>query len=56
MMTRGLAAKITQVLHVPFPRRRRQDTIDQHPNYHTLKTEMVRHLFYDTRAVEDARI
>ncbi len=56
MMRRGSAAKIAQVLHVPFPRPRRQDMIDQHPDYHALKAEMVRHLSYETRAVEEARI
>lgn len=56
MMTRGPAAKIAQILHVPFPRPRRQDTIDRHPDYRALKAEMVRHLSYETRAVEEARI
>lgn len=56
MMTRGPAAKIAQILEVPFPRPRHRDTIDAHPNYHELKAEMVRHLSRETRAVEESRI
>lgn len=55
MMTRGPAAKITQILEVPFPRPRQRDTIDQHPAYHELKADMIRHLFHETRAVEESR-
>jgi nitrate/nitrite transport system ATP-binding protein len=56
MMTRGPAARIDEVLEVPFPRPRNRETIDQHPAYHALKAEMESHLFRETRAVEAARI
>ncbi len=56
MMTRGPAAKIDEVLDVPFPRPRNRETIDQHPAYHDLKAEMESHLFRETRAVEAARV
>lgn len=56
MMTRGPAARIDEILEVPFPRPRNRETIDQHPAYHDLKAEMERHLFKETRAVEEARI
>ena len=56
MMTRGPAAGIDEILEVPFPRPRDRETIDQHPAYHDLKMEMERHLFRETRAVEEARI
>ncbi|MEL6320093.1 MAG: ABC transporter ATP-binding protein [Cyanobacteria bacterium J06626_14] len=56
MMTRGPAAKIDEVLDVPFPRPRNRETIDQHPAYHDLKAEMENHLFRETRAVEAARV
>lgn len=56
MMTRGPAARIDEVLEVPFPRPRNRETIDQHPAYHDLKAEMESHLFRETRAVEAARI
>jgi nitrate/nitrite transport system ATP-binding protein len=56
MMTRGPAARIDEVLEVPFPRPRNRETIDQHPEYHALKAEMESHLFRETRAVEAARI
>ncbi|MEO0987045.1 MAG: ABC transporter ATP-binding protein [Cyanobacteria bacterium J06639_14] len=56
MMTRGPAARIDEILEVPFPRPRNRETIDQHPAYHSLKAEMESHLFRETRAVEEARI
>jgi nitrate/nitrite transport system ATP-binding protein len=56
MMTRGPAAQIAQILDVPFPRPRHRETLDQHPAYHQLKTEMELHLSRETRAVEESRI
>ncbi|PZO43083.1 MAG: sulfate ABC transporter ATP-binding protein [Leptolyngbya sp.] len=55
MMTRGPAARIDEILEVPFPRPRDRETIQQHPAYHALKAEMESHLFRETRAVEAAR-
>jgi nitrate/nitrite transport system ATP-binding protein len=40
MMTRGPAARVDEILEVPFPRPRNRETIDQHPAYHDLKAEM----------------
>ena len=56
MMTRGPAARIDEILDIPFPRPRNRETIDQHPAYHDLKAEMESHLFRETRAVEAARV
>jgi len=56
MMTRGPAARVDEILEVPFPRPRNRETIDQHPAYHGLKAEMEDHLFRETRAVEAARV
>lgn len=56
MMTRGPAARIDEILEVPFPRPRNREAIEQHPAYHELKAEMESHLFRETRAVEEARI
>lgn len=56
MMTRGPAAQVNEILEVPFPRPRDRETIDQHPAYYPLKAEMERHLFQETRAVEESRI
>ncbi|MGF1514619.1 MAG: ABC transporter ATP-binding protein [Elainellaceae cyanobacterium] len=56
MMTRGPAARVDEILEVPFPRPRDRDSIEQHPAYHGLKAEMESHLFRETRAVEEARI
>jgi nitrate/nitrite transport system ATP-binding protein len=56
MMTRGPAARVDEILEVPFPRPRNRETIEQHPAYHALKAEMESHLFRETRAVEAARI
>jgi nitrate/nitrite transport system ATP-binding protein len=56
MMTRGPAARIAKILDVPFARPRHRETLDEHPAYHELKTEMELHLTKETRAVEEARI
>ncbi|MEO0755624.1 MAG: ABC transporter ATP-binding protein [Cyanobacteria bacterium J06648_16] len=56
MMTRGPAARVDEILEVPFPRPRDRENIDQHPAYHELKAEMESHLFRETRAVEESRI
>ena len=56
MMTRGPAARIDEVLDVPFSRPRNREEIEQHPAYHELKAEMEHHLFRETRAVEAARV
>lgn len=56
MMSRGPAARIVEVLDVPFSRPRRRDTLDQHPAYHQLKAEMEFHLSRETRAIEESRL
>lgn len=56
MMTRGPAAKIAQILEVPFPRPRNRSEVEAHPDYLHLKVEMEEHLYRETRAVEEARI
>ncbi|MBE9076038.1 ABC transporter ATP-binding protein [Romeria aff. gracilis LEGE 07310] len=56
MMTRGPAARVDEILEIPFPRPRNRETIEQYPAYSGLKAEMERHLFRETRAVEEARI
>lgn len=56
MMTKGPAAKIDEVLEVPFPRPRDRTTVENHPDYLKLKQEMEDHLYRETRAVEAARI
>lgn len=56
MMTRGPAARIAQVLDVPFPRPRRREELDRYPGYHELKAAMEQHLSYETRAVEESRL
>ena len=56
MMTRGPAARIAQVLDVPFPRPRKRESLDQYPGYHDLKAAMEAHLSLETRAVEEARV
>lgn len=56
MMTRGPAARIDEVLEVPFPRPRDRTTVENHPAYLKLKQEMEDHLYRETRAVEAARI
>ncbi|MEL6941023.1 MAG: ABC transporter ATP-binding protein, partial [Cyanobacteria bacterium J06598_1] len=56
MMTRGPAARVDEILEVPFERPRNRETIDQHPAYHRLKAEMESHLFRETQAVEASRL
>ncbi len=56
MMTKGPAARIDEVLEVPFPRPRDRATVESHPDYPRLKKEMEDHLYRETRAVEEARI
>lgn len=56
MMTKGPAARIDEVLDVPFPRPRDRNTVQCHPDYPKLKKEMEDHLYRETRAVEEARI
>lgn len=56
MMTKGPAARIDEVLEIPFPRPRDRATVENHPEYPKLKQEMEDHLYRETRAVEAARI
>lgn len=56
MMTRGPAARIDEILDVPFPRPRNRESIERHPVYLDLKAEMESHLYRETRAVEEARM
>jgi len=56
MMTKGPAARIDEVLEVPFPRPRDRSQVENHPAYLELKQEMEDHLYRETRAVEEARI
>ena len=56
MMTRGPAAKIAQILDVPFPRPRNRTAVEHHSAYDGLRTEMEAHLYRETRYVEQARI
>lgn len=56
MMSRGPAARIVEVLDVPFPRPRKRETLDQYPVYHELKAELELHLSHETRAVEESRM
>ncbi len=56
MMTKGPAARIDEVLEVPFPRPRDRTKVENHPAYLELKQEMEDHLYRETRAVEAARI
>ena len=56
MMTRGPAARIAQVLDVPFPRPRKREELDQYPEYHELKAVMEHHLSFETRVVEESRV
>ena len=56
MMTKGPAARIDEVLEVPFPRPRDRTTVENHPDYLKLKQEMEDDLYRETRAVEAARI
>ncbi len=56
MMTRGPAAKIAQILDVPFPRPRDRNSVEHHPDYLNLRAEMEAHLYRETRFVEQSRI
>lgn len=56
MMSRGPAARIVEVLDVPFPRPRRRESLDQYSAYHELKAELELHLSRETRAVEELRV
>ena len=56
MMTKGPAAKIDEILDVPFPRPRDRIQVENHPAYLELKQEMEDHLYRETRAVEEARL
>lgn len=56
MMTKGPAARIDEILEVPFPRPRDRTTVENHPDYLKLKQQMEDHLYRETRAVEEARI
>ncbi|MBP0017609.1 MAG: ABC transporter ATP-binding protein [Cyanobacteria bacterium SBLK] len=56
MMTRGPAARVDEILDVPFPRPRNREMLDRYPGYHDLKAEMESHLSRETRAVEEARV
>ncbi|HHP7232581.1 MAG TPA: ABC transporter ATP-binding protein [Xenococcaceae cyanobacterium] len=56
MMTRGPAAKIDEILEVPFPRPRDRLAVENHPAYAQLRQEMEEHLYRETRAVEAARL
>ncbi|MEM9272419.1 MAG: ABC transporter ATP-binding protein [Cyanobacteria bacterium P01_F01_bin.143] len=56
MMTKGPAARIDEVLEVPFSRPRDRTKVENHPAYLELKQEMEDHLYRETRAVEAARI
>jgi len=56
MMTKGPAARIDEVLDVPFGRPRDRTKVENHPAYLELKQEMEAHLYRETRAVEAARI
>ncbi|NJN62817.1 MAG: ABC transporter ATP-binding protein, partial [Coleofasciculaceae cyanobacterium RL_1_1] len=56
LMTRGPAAKIDEVLDVPFDRPRSRESVEAHPAYRELKHEMEQHLYRETRAVEESRL
>lgn len=56
MMTKGPAARVDEVLEVPFPRPRDRNTVESHPAYSELKKEMEDHLYRETRAVEEGRL
>jgi len=56
LMTRGPAAKIDEVLEVPFDRPRDRESVEAHPAYRELKHEMEQHLYRETRAVEESRL
>jgi len=56
LMTRGPAARIDEVLEVPFDRPRSREAVEAHPAYRELKHEMEQHLYRETRAVEASRL
>lgn len=56
MMTRGPAAQVDQILEIPFPRPREREAVETHPDYSDLKLEMEKHLYRETRAVEESRL
>lgn len=56
MMSRGPAAKIVEVLDIPFPRPRRRENLAQFSSYADLRAELELHLSRETRAVEESRI
>lgn len=56
MMTRGPGAQVDQVLDIPFPRPRKREAVETHPDYSDLKLEMEKHLYRETRAVEQSRL
>lgn len=56
MMSRGPAARIVEVLDVPFPHPRKRENLDQYSAYHELKAELELHLSQETRAIEESRL
>lgn len=56
MMSRGPAAKIVEVLDIPFPRPRKRENLAQFSSYPELRAELELHLSRETRAVEESRI
>ncbi len=56
MMTRSPAAKIAQVLEVPFPHPRNRENLNRQPGYHELKAKMEQHLSRETRMLEESRL
>ncbi|RMF20618.1 MAG: ABC transporter ATP-binding protein [Cyanobacteria bacterium J083] len=56
MMTKGPAARIDEILEIPFPRPRDRNRVEAHPAYLKLKQEMEDHLYRETRAVESAKL
>ncbi|MBD1821369.1 ABC transporter ATP-binding protein [Cyanobacteria bacterium FACHB-DQ100] len=56
VMSRGPAARIVEVLDVPFARPRKRENLDQYPAYHELKAQLELHLSRETRAIEESRI
>lgn len=56
MMTRGPGARVDEILEIPFPRPRKREEVETHPEYNRLKLEMEQHLYRETRAVEQSRL
>ncbi|MBV8887946.1 MAG: ABC transporter ATP-binding protein [Chroococcidiopsidaceae cyanobacterium CP_BM_RX_35] len=56
IMTQGPAARVAEVLNVSFPRPRQRESLAQHPGYTELKAKLERHLFHETRVVEDRQL